>query len=193
MNQFHITLCMAKIWLIGWNGENKSKIIAEWMNHMFTQLIPDCFLSYIYRVLSGWRYLVKVCEGSLTRKSCGFSKFLLAHPHHLNPLLLSHCHVEQIFLKLTRIWRQKIPETQRRKEQPVVPTSQKKKIWLTKKHGETPQAHPSSFISLFPVPSTSVRPGLDTVTYSQTWRILFPRCFFRGFSLAPFPVGFRLK
>ena len=68
----------------------------------------------------------------------------------------------------------------------------KKKIWLTKKHGETPQAHPSSFISLFP--------AFD-ICAARTWhrnlladlKNLVPPCFFRGFSLAPFPVGFRLK
>ena len=154
LNQFHIILFMAKIWLIGWNGENRSKIITvinEWITCL-PQLILDFFLSYIYRVLSGWRYLVKVCEGSLTRKSCGFSKFLLAHPHHLNPLLLSHCHFEQIFFKVdsnltSKNSRNSTPQGNNLLYQPL-----KKKISLTKKHGETPQAHPSSFILHLPKP-----------------------------------------
>ena len=187
---------MAKIWLIGWNGENRSKIITvinEWITCLpnWYQIV-SCHISTEFSVDGGT--CSKSAKEVWPENPVDFPSFdwlirIIWIPYFYRIVILN-----RFFSKLIRIWRQKIPETQRRKEQPVVPTPPKKNIVNQKTWGAPPSSSFILHLPLNPVPSTSVRPGLDNVTYSQTWSHLVPPLFFSGgFFIGPFSSGLQVE
>ena len=124
---FHIILFMEKIWLITVNRLERSKHVNKlsWITCL-PKLIPDFILSYIYRVFSGWGTWSKAkllkppfCE-EVWRENLGCSMFLLFIRIIWSPYFYRIAILNRIFQVDSNWTYTQIPETQRRKEQPVV-------------------------------------------------------------------------